>query len=108
MPERDGCRCVHTVHDCAFVKAADAAARHRTGDRQVIGPKLSVCLARWGGVGAEDRAAVFQAMADYPPEQLLIGGPLWTRALVAELVRMVVGITLTEQGVGKWLRQHGC
>jgi alkylated DNA nucleotide flippase Atl1 len=37
----------------------------------------------------------------------VFGGPLWTRALVAELIRMVTGITMTEQGVGKWLRRHG-
>ncbi|WP_406724448.1 IS630 family transposase [Streptomyces sp. GD-15H] len=58
-------------------------------------------------IGAEDRVVLFQAMADYTPEELLIGGPLWTRALVAELIRMVVGVTMTEQGVGKWLRRHG-
>ncbi|MFG3310013.1 IS630 family transposase [Streptomyces wuyuanensis] len=58
-------------------------------------------------IGSEDRAVLFQAMADYTPDELLIGGPLWTRALVAELIRMVVGVTMTEQGVGKWLRRHG-
>ncbi|WP_079182434.1 winged helix-turn-helix domain-containing protein [Streptomyces yunnanensis] len=46
-------------------------------------------------------------MADYTPEELLIGVPLWTRALVAELVRMVTGVVMTERGVGKWLRRHG-
>ncbi|MFI5808793.1 winged helix-turn-helix domain-containing protein [Streptomyces sp. NPDC051561] len=46
-------------------------------------------------------------MADYTPEQLLIGGPLWTWALVAELIRMVTGLTMTEQGVGEWLRRYG-
>ncbi|EST18717.1 helix-turn-helix domain-containing protein [Streptomyces roseochromogenus] len=34
-----------------------------------------------------------------------IGGPLWTRPLVAELVRMVTGAVMTERGVGKWLRR---
>ncbi|MFE0705262.1 IS630 family transposase [Streptomyces sp. NPDC058872] len=58
-------------------------------------------------IGAEGRAVLFQAMADYTPEELLIGGPLWTRKLVGELIRMVVGVTMTEQGVGKWLRRHG-
>ncbi|GHH27420.1 winged helix-turn-helix domain-containing protein [Streptomyces rubradiris] len=38
---------------------------------------------------------------------MLIGGPLWTRGLVAGPIRMVVGITMTEQGVGTWLRRHG-
>ena len=54
-----------------------------------------------------ERATLFQAMADYTPEELLNAGPLWTRALVAELIRMVVGIGMTEQGVGKWLRRYG-
>ncbi|KPI10127.1 Winged helix-turn helix domain containing protein, partial [Actinobacteria bacterium OV450] len=44
---------------------------------------------------------------DYTPEDLLLGGPLWTRPLVAELIRMVTGVTMTERGVGKWLRRHG-
>jgi transposase len=54
-----------------------------------------------------ERGTLFQAMADYTPEELLIGGPLWTRAAVVELVRMVVGVVMTEQGVGLWLRRHG-
>ncbi|GAU71497.1 hypothetical protein SSP35_43_00010, partial [Streptomyces sp. NBRC 110611] len=58
-------------------------------------------------ISAEDRAVVFPAMADYTPEDLLIGGPLRTRRLVAALIRMVVGVTMTEQGVGQWLRRHG-
>ncbi|MFG2639203.1 winged helix-turn-helix domain-containing protein [Streptomyces sp. NPDC048362] len=58
-------------------------------------------------VSAEERAVLFQAMADYTREDLLIGGPLWTRALVGELVRMVTGVRMTEQGIGKWLRRHG-
>jgi transposase len=58
-------------------------------------------------ISDEERAVLFQAMADYTPEQLLIGGPLWTRPLVAELVRMVTGVVMTERGVGKWLRRHG-
>ncbi|MFE6848874.1 winged helix-turn-helix domain-containing protein [Streptomyces sp. NPDC057686] len=43
----------------------------------------------------------------YTPEALLLGGPLWTRPMVVELVRMVTGVVMTEQGVGKWLRRHG-
>ncbi|MFI6688520.1 IS630 family transposase [Streptomyces sp. NPDC050485] len=58
-------------------------------------------------IGAEDRAALFRAMADCTPEQLLIGGAMWTRSLVAELIRMVIGVTMTEQGVGKRLRRYG-
>jgi transposase len=54
-----------------------------------------------------DRGTLFQAMADYSPEELMIGGPLWTRAAVRELIRMVSGVVMTERGVGKWLRRHG-
>ncbi|MGS2811600.1 IS630 family transposase [Nocardia sp. MW-W600-9] len=58
-------------------------------------------------ISAEERGVLFQAMADYTPEQLLIGGPMWTRAAVVDLIRMVTGVAMTEQGVGKWLRRHG-
>jgi transposase len=58
-------------------------------------------------IGVEGRAVLFRAMADYTPEQRLIGGLMWTRSLVAELIRMVIGVTMTEQGVGKWLRRYG-
>jgi len=58
-------------------------------------------------ISAEERGTLFAAMADYTPEELLIGGPLWTRAAVVELVRMVTGVVMTEQGVGAWLRRHG-
>ncbi|MEU9706624.1 hypothetical protein [Streptomyces sp. NPDC047981] len=44
---------------------------------------------------------LFQAMADYTPEELLIGGPLRTRPLVAELVLIITGTVMTERGVGK-------
>ena len=58
-------------------------------------------------IGAEDRGTLFAAMADYTPEELLIGGPLWTRQAVVGLIRLVVGVDMTEQGVGLWLRRHG-
>ncbi|QQQ80164.1 IS630 family transposase [Saccharothrix sp. 6-C] len=58
-------------------------------------------------IGAEDRGTLFAAMADYTPEELLIGGPLWTRQAVVVLIRLVVGVDMTEQGVGLWLRRHG-
>ncbi|GAB3003189.1 winged helix-turn-helix domain-containing protein [Saccharothrix stipae] len=58
-------------------------------------------------IGTEDRGTLFAAMADYTPEKLLIGGPLWTRQAVVELIRLVVGVETTEQGVGLWLRRHG-
>lgn len=38
-------------------------------------------------ISEEERAVLFLAMADYTLEELLIGRPLWTRVLAAELVR---------------------
>ncbi|MFC6091564.1 IS630 family transposase [Saccharothrix lopnurensis] len=38
---------------------------------------------------------------------MLIGGSLWTRQAVVELTYLVVGVDMTEQGVGLWLRRHG-
>ncbi|WP_202919467.1 IS630 family transposase [Saccharothrix deserti] len=58
-------------------------------------------------ISPEERGTLFAAMADYTPEELLIGGPLWTRQAVVELIRPVVGADMTEQGVGLWLRRHG-
>ncbi|WP_352231654.1 winged helix-turn-helix domain-containing protein [Actinokineospora sp. NBRC 105648] len=58
-------------------------------------------------IGPGDRGTVFEAMAAYTPEELLIGGPLWTRQATVELIRLVVGVDMTEQGVGLWLRRHG-
>ncbi|SHN30765.1 transposase [Streptomyces yunnanensis] len=76
------------------------------GGASLVAPVKS-CSGAGEVVSAEERAVLFQAMANYTPEQLLIGGPLWTRATVAELIRMVAGHTMTEQAVGKWLRRHG-
>ncbi|MFE1522268.1 winged helix-turn-helix domain-containing protein [[Kitasatospora] papulosa] len=50
---------------------------------------------------------LFRAMADCTPEDLLIGGQLWTCTLVGELIRMVAGVRMTEQGIGKWLCRPG-
>ncbi|MGI5193027.1 winged helix-turn-helix domain-containing protein [Streptomyces sp. CA-288835] len=63
------------------------------------GPHELIRDEKWG--------TLFQAMADYSPEELVIGGPLWTRAVVREMIRMVTGLVMTERGVGKWLRRHG-
>jgi hypothetical protein len=65
----------------------------RTGPRELI--------------SVEELGALCQAVADYSSEELLIGGPLWNRAAVRELVRMVTGVVMTERGVGNWLRRHG-
>ncbi|MFE5546772.1 winged helix-turn-helix domain-containing protein [Streptomyces sp. NPDC056534] len=46
-------------------------------------------------------------MADCTPGDLLSGGPLWTRPLVAELVWTVTGVKMAVRGVGRWLCRHG-
>lgn len=80
---------------------------YRGGGREA----LAVRRARRPGphelISDEERGTLVQAMADYSPEELLIGGSLWTRAAVRELIRMVTGVVMTERGVGKWLRRHG-
>jgi transposase len=53
------------------------------------------------------RGAVLQAMRDYTPADLGQSGVMWTRASVRILIRLVCGVSMTEQGVGKWLRRHG-
>ncbi len=58
-------------------------------------------------ISPEDRNMLFAAMVDYTAEELLISGPLWTRPAVVELIGLVVGVDMTEQGVGLWLRRHG-
>ncbi|MFE0178222.1 IS630 family transposase [Streptomyces sp. NPDC059002] len=80
---------------------------YQAGGREALAVKRTRRPGPHELIGEEERAVLFQAMADYTPEQLLIGGPLWTRPLVAELVRMVTGMVMTERGVGKWLRRHG-
>jgi transposase len=80
---------------------------YQAGGREALAVRHVRRPGPWKLVSDEERASLFQAMADYTPEQLLINGPLWTRAAVAELVRMVIGVVMTERGVGKWLRRHG-
>jgi transposase len=53
------------------------------------------------------RGAVLQAMRDYTPADIGHSGVLWTRASVKALIKLVAGTSMTEQGVGKWLRRHG-
>jgi hypothetical protein len=74
--------------------------KYRAGGREVLAVPVK---SRIGdeAISTADRAVLFTAMAD-SPEELLIGGPLWTRALVAEPIRMAVRVTMTEHGVGKW------
>ncbi len=60
-----------------------------------------------GLISAQDRGTLFAAMADHASEKLPIGGPLWTRQAVVELIGLDVGVNMTGQGVGLWLRRHG-
>ncbi|WP_073450259.1 IS630 family transposase [Streptomyces yunnanensis] len=53
------------------------------------------------------RGAVLQALRDYTPADVGHSGVLWTRASVKSLIKLVCGVTMTEQGLGKWLRRHG-
>ncbi|MEV7676214.1 winged helix-turn-helix domain-containing protein [Streptomyces sp. NPDC088752] len=53
------------------------------------------------------RGAVLRAMRDYTPADLGQSGVMWTRASVRSLICLVCGVSMTERGVGKWLRRHG-
>ncbi|MEU2835353.1 helix-turn-helix domain-containing protein, partial [Streptomyces lavendulae] len=62
--------------------------KYQAGGREALAVRRTRPAGRPERIGDAERAAVFQAMADCTPEDLLLGGPLWTRPLVAELVRM--------------------
>ncbi|WP_247615287.1 helix-turn-helix domain-containing protein [Streptomyces tagetis] len=46
-------------------------------------------------------------MLDHTPAGLGQSGVMWSRASVRTLIRLVCGVSVTERGVGKWLRRHG-
>ncbi|MGW6206822.1 helix-turn-helix domain-containing protein [Streptomyces sp. NPDC055089] len=50
---------------------------------------------------------MLDAMGDYTPADIGLSGVLWTRASVKALIKLVCGVAMTEQGVGKWLWRHG-
>ncbi|MEU4807022.1 helix-turn-helix domain-containing protein [Actinosynnema sp. NPDC023587] len=75
-------------------------AYRRDGRDGLATPVRGVTASSAELINAEDRGTLFVAMADYTPEELLIGGTLWTRQGVVELIRLVVGVDMTEQGVG--------
>jgi transposase len=81
--------------------------KYRVGGRPALAVPVKARTGPGERISPQDRAVVFQAMAEYTPEDLLLGGPLWTRGLAGELIQMITGVTMTEQGVGKWLRRHG-
>ncbi|WP_170837829.1 helix-turn-helix domain-containing protein [Streptomyces sp. TP-A0874] len=54
---------------------------------------------------ASTRGAVLQAMRDYSRLISAQRGAVDPR--LGELVKLVCGFSITEQGLGKWLRRHG-
>ncbi|MFJ8313743.1 MULTISPECIES: winged helix-turn-helix domain-containing protein [unclassified Streptomyces] len=56
---------------------------------------------------AAARGAVLQAMRDCTPADVGHRGVLWTHASMTALIKLVCRVSMTEQGVGKWLRRHG-
>ncbi|MFE5826464.1 IS630 family transposase [Streptomyces erythrochromogenes] len=81
--------------------------KYRAGGRRALAVAVKARPGPRERIDVQERAVLFQAMSDYTPEDLLLGGPLWTRPLVGELIGMVTGVVMTEQGVGKWLRRCG-
>ncbi|WP_419931290.1 IS630 family transposase [Kitasatospora purpeofusca] len=65
----------------------------RPGEQQVLAP--------------DEQQGVRQAVLDHQPEDLGLGGQLWTRAAVGDLIAMLYRVRLTEQGVGKYLKRWG-
>ncbi|MEU9074351.1 winged helix-turn-helix domain-containing protein [Kitasatospora sp. NPDC048538] len=65
----------------------------RVGDHQVLDPDRQQC--------------VRQALIDHRPEGLGLGGQLWTRAIVGDLIALLYRVRLTERGVGKYLKRWG-
>ncbi|MGQ4600448.1 IS630 family transposase [Nocardia sp. R6R-6] len=51
--------------------------------------------------------ALVESLTVFTPEDLNLGGLLWTLRKVAELARRLFGVTYTEQGMGKVLRRMG-
>lgn len=54
-----------------------------------------------------EESALVEAICEYEPERLELGGKLWTRRKVAGLAKKLFGASFTEQGIGKLLRRHG-
>ncbi|MGW9454302.1 IS630 family transposase, partial [Streptomyces sp. NPDC055632] len=56
-------------------------------------------------LGEAEQAAVRQAVLDRRPCDVGLGGQLWTRRLVGELIAKLYRVRLTEVGVGKYLKR---
>lgn len=73
--------------------------KYRDSGRESLAAPVKSRAGREETISAEERGVLFGTIADYTPERLLIGGPMWTRAAVGELIRMVTGVRMTGQGV---------
>ncbi len=51
--------------------------------------------------------ALAQALLEYEPQELGLGGTLWTAVKVAALVQQLFGTTFTDRGIRKILRRWG-
>ncbi|MFI6122874.1 IS630 family transposase [Streptomyces sp. NPDC051064] len=58
-------------------------------------------------LGEAEQAAVRQAVLDHRPSEVGLGGQLWTRRLIGELIAELYRVKLTEPGVGKCLKRWG-
>ncbi|MDX3370180.1 IS630 family transposase [Streptomyces sp. ME02-6987-2C] len=58
-------------------------------------------------LGEAEQPAVRQAVLEHRPCDVGLGGQLWTRRLVGELIGKLYWVRLTEPGVGKYLRRWG-
>ncbi|MEZ3180098.1 winged helix-turn-helix domain-containing protein [Streptomyces pimonensis] len=80
----------------------------RAGERQALLAAAREPRAGRGELIDESaRGAGLRAMRDYTPADLGQSGVMWTRSSVRALIRLVYGVSMTERGVGKWLRRDG-
>ncbi|GAQ51469.1 hypothetical protein a10_01249 [Streptomyces acidiscabies] len=80
----------------------------RTGGRQALLAAVPEPRSSKGELIDESaRGAVLRAMRDDTLAGLGQSGVMWTRASARVHVRLVCGVSMTERGVGKWLRRHG-
>ncbi len=59
-------------------------------------------------LGEAEQGAVRQAVLGHRPCDVRLGGQLWTRWLVGELIVKLCLVRLIEPGVGTYLRRWGC
>lgn len=58
-------------------------------------------------LSASEAEALVGSIVDYEPDDLDLGGKLWTRKKVVVLAERLFGVSFTEQGMGKLLRCMG-